>query len=663
MAGVERGQLLRRLARITAAVVVIGGAVLMLRIPQQRAADVDDAPPPPQTVVREFAADGVIVPGPGGTLASPASLALARGPRRLIASWLPAAQDAGYEVSWGVVGNAAGNPDGRRLVAENTVQINGLDDAVEYYVEVRAVDAFGRRSAPVTAVSMTDTTAPAGYGFVDRFDSRVIPDPQRWRFATPGDCARATRGDLSHVRQLLISGRCSGETVALRSRTPLRLRSAADAVNGELGRVLVETDQPGQTGELTIDLVPGPADLLGGRGRGFDGPPDGSGDTARADPALPPGVIRMHTAALLSPPLTDEPRPVANAVQVLVAPGTPRTGRPVAVQPVGAAHIGVSVRWELVVRTDGVVVLRDGVPVAAGDVVPTWSEATVLIGFGGQTDGLRSAVDMVAFAGAPTETPPLRPSPRLDVPNTVGTAGRQPVTPAAGEVVPYVVGGQLRATVLPRDEPSGTFVVDVGGREIPARPAVDGQPLAAGVRYPIVADLPVDALVLREGELPVRINTTGPGRLLVVHADLELVAQPGVRSAIAGTGLDDPLPGPGPALARPSVWLTDSAGDPFDREATVPRDRLIIEVALDAVAGQRVAGELAGLSGVEVRVDDTLVAAIPTVRDGPGVGGRWRLALNPASLPGGEHTVTVRVLGVAPETEPDNASTRFRLSG
>jgi hypothetical protein len=90
---------------------------------------------------------------------------------------------------------------------------------------------------------------------------------------------------------------------------------------------------------------------------------------------------------------------------------------------------------------------------------------------------------------------------------------------------------------------------------------------------------------------------------------------------------------------------------------------LIIEVSLDATAGQRVAGELAGLAGVEVRVDDTLVAAIPTVRDGPGVAGRWRIALNPASLGGGDHTVTVRVLGVLPETEPDSASARFRLSG
>jgi hypothetical protein len=73
---------------------------------------------------------------------------------------------------------------------------------------------------------------------------------------------------------------------------------------------------------------------------------------------------------------------------------------------------------------------------------------------------------------------------------------------------------------------------------------------------------------------------------------------------------------------------------------------MVLEVTADGPGGQRLGGELAGLAGVEIRLDGAKIAGIPTVADGPGVAGVWRLALNTTELSAGAHTIEVKAIGV-----------------
>ncbi|SDC73026.1 fibronectin type III domain-containing protein [Actinokineospora iranica] len=633
-----------------AGLVALGGAIVVLRTPDEPGRHVPQPAPPPQTAVREFAGEDVVIPGPGAKPAPPERVAALPGSQRLRLRWAPPAGGvavAGYEVKWG----RASAMEHVRLVAEPAAQLNALTDNIPYSVEIRSVDSYGQRSAPAT-VTAVPAQAPDDlpWSFQDRFVSRVVPDPVGWRFSSTTDCARATRGAAEDGDRLVVSGQCAAEPVALRSRVPLRLR--ATPVDGELGRVVVSTDHPGHDGELTLTFVPGPVDLIGGSPSGSPSP--GKPGLAQDDPSLPPGTVRMRVVGRDA------------AVRVLVAPGTPRLGRPVAVQPVPRAEIGFSVRWEVVFRTDGIRVLRDGVLVGAGDVVPDWRAATALLGFVGGGVGLHAAVDLVGFVGAPTVRPVLVVPPRIDADRVVAAPDTPLVTPGAGARVAGATGGQLRVTLVPQAPGADAFTVEAGGREYPARPAVAGQPFTRGVRYPIVADLPPEALVLGpDGKtLPVRVRgpvlrETGPTR--VISASMELTAPEGAVSPAAGTGIETPLPRVKPAPARPSAAFFDVAAKPIAADTELPRGRVVLEVRADGLAGQRQSGRLAGMAGVEVRIDGQRVAGIPTVADGPGVGGRWRLALTTKELAAGRHTVEVKVVGVDPGTAFAVAYAPFRI--
>jgi hypothetical protein len=68
-------------------------------------------------------------------------------------------------------------------------------------------------------------------------------------------------------------------------------------------------------------------------------------------------------------------------------------------------------------------------------------------------------------------------------------------------------------------------------------------------------------------------------------------------------------------------------------------------VVLDAAKAQRAGGEVAKLAGVEITIDSRPLAGIPTVADGPGIGGHWRIALNTTKIPAGGHTLQVTAIG------------------
>ncbi|HEU5470833.1 MAG TPA: hypothetical protein VFV67_09280 [Actinophytocola sp.] len=631
---------LRKISVAGAALVLIGTAVFVLRDPEpgQR-----PRPPGQQTTVRAFAAPSVIVPSRGARPKPPRGLDIRAGSHRLVAGWAEPAAAAGYEVRWG----PDGRPDRTRLVAEPVIQLDGLDNGTRYGIEVRAVDEFGQRSDPVRglgtpAQGLADLTP---YTFVDRFNDRSGPDPARWRLVGVGDCTRAARGDGEDAHRMVLVGGCgdSDEAVALRSRTPLRLRQPAAAPDGELGRFVVQTDRPGQAGELTLDLVPGPVDLIG---RQPDGAPVAAPGRATVDDSLPPGTIRV---AILG-------QPAATVVRVLVPPGTPVLGRPVAVRPLPAPRIGLSVRWEVVLRTDGVRVLRDGEVVGGGDVVPTFTEATALVGLAGGRGAPRVAVDLIGFSGAPTATPAHVPPPRIDFERVAIGPDRPVRTTGSGRTISEVHSGQLRITLVPqREQPQigDQFSVDVGGNRYPARPAVPGQPMRPGVRLPVVADLPGEALILDQstGAVAVAVHSAVEEDGLatqVLSAELELTGED--RPAPPDRAGNRPLPRPRPVLAEPDAVLLDGGGTPIPVTRDAPRGRLVVEVTTDAAGAQQRSGAVAGLAGIEISLDRTPLAGIPTAADGPGIGGRWRIAIDTSRLAAGSHTIQVLAVGTDPAT-------------
>ncbi|RKT52045.1 fibronectin type III domain-containing protein [Saccharothrix australiensis] len=600
----------RRIAVVAAGVVLFGGVVAVLRStgagePGARAST--SAPPPPTSLV-PFAAEGVLTPTPGDAPAPPDHLRVVAGPRRLQVRWT-GEDAAGYEIRWG----RDGRLDRTRLIAQPVTQLDGLDDGVTHQVEVRAVDAFGQRSEPVRGEGTPSGRAEDGYALVDRFDQPDAPDPARWRLATRPNCARAGPGEGDTGARLVISSTCAAAPVSLRSRTPFVLRDADD-----LGRVVVETDAPGDDGELTVDLVPGPVSTVSGEG-------------------LPPDAVRLRVATGNG----------TTSAEVRTPDGTPTT----ATRAVPELERGITHRWELALRRDGARVLLDGEMVATSPAVPRWREAAALLSVSGPT-GQRVHVGLVAFDAAPATAPPHVPPP------AVRTAIAPDAPPTTGTPVRHVTGGQVRMTLLHSDaSPTAPeFALAVGAARVPLRPAVPGAPWRPGVGYPVVADVPAEALVLVDGELPVTVLTGLKAQ--ATHVDLELVPAPGAPAPPRPSAGSTPLSGPEQVLARVHGTVLDASGRPVPENSPIQRGRVVFDLVLDGRSGQRGTG-VAGLAGFTVRLDGDRVAAVPTNLGGPGVAGRYRLALNTGGLSHGPHMIEVQLFGTSADTRPTSAFVSF----
>ncbi|MFC6088198.1 fibronectin type III domain-containing protein [Saccharothrix lopnurensis] len=592
----------RRIALIAAGVVLFGGVVGVLRT----AGAGEPGPPtptsaPPPTSLAPFAAEGVLVPNAGAPPEAPHDLVVTAGSRRLQLRWAGGAP--GYEVRWGV-----DRADRSRLVTRSAIQLDGLEDERSHVVEVYAVDAFGQRSAPARSSGTPHDRPLGGYASVDRFDRDDSPDPTRWRLVSRPNCARVTPGRDDDGRRLVLTSNCAAAPATLRARTPFVLRDA-----DELGRFAVETDAPGSDGELALDLVPGPVSVVGGDG-------------------LPPGTVRLLV----------ETGNGTTSVRVRTSADVPTE----VVREVPALDPGFTHRWELALRRDGARVLLDGELVATSPVVPTWSEATALVSVSGPT-GQRVAFDLVAVDAAPASPPPLLPAPAVEA-----AVAAQPRRGGAGEPpLPGVTGGQLRMALLHTDAApeAPALTASVAGVEVPLRPAVPGTPWRAGVAYPVVADLPVEALGTMSGDLVVTVLSGL--RMQVTHAELELRGTPPsvARTTAAGPGA------PGPELARVDGAVLDAGGRAVAPGAAVRPGRLVFDLALSGRSGAPVAG----LAGFSVRVDDRQVAVVPTDRGGPGIAGRYRLALNTSGFSAGPHMIEVRLFGTSGETRPTSAFIPF----
>ncbi|MFJ6670291.1 fibronectin type III domain-containing protein [Actinosynnema sp. NPDC091369] len=594
----------RRVALIAAGVVLFAGVVAVLRttgVGEPATATSTSTPPP--TSLSPYAAEGVIVPTAGPLPAEPRQVAVTPGPHRLQVRWTGDAP--GYEVRWG----APGHLDHSRLTTDSVTQIDGLEDERMYEVVVHAVDAFGQRSSPARSTGTPHAATTGDYALEDRFDQPDAPDPTRWRLASRGNCARATPGHGDDGRRLVLSSNCAAAPATLRSRTPFVLRDADD-----LGRFVVETDAPGGDGELVLDLVPGPVSLV-------------SGD------ALPPDAVRLRVATSAG----------TTSVQVVVPAGTPTT----TVRAVPALETGISHRWELALRRDGVRVLFDGDVVATSPAVPAWREATALVSVAGPT-GQRAAVSLIAFDAAEASAPKWVPGPQVDVAVAVAAPETGPV-----QAVPGVTGGQLRMALLHTDASpeAPPFSVSVAGVVVPLRPALAGAPWRAGVAYPVVADLPAEALrVGASGKLAVTL-VTGL-RVQATHVDLELT---GSATGTPPSTEKAPLIGQEPELARINGTVLDASGQTVPEGAAVQRGRMVFDLALEGRPGVA----LAGLAGFSLRVDDERVAVVPTASGGPGIAGRYRFALNTGGLSLGPHMIEVRLFGTSGETRPTSAYIPF----
>ncbi|HEV8560262.1 MAG TPA: hypothetical protein VGR06_28335, partial [Actinophytocola sp.] len=140
---------------------LVAGAVILLRT-----TDGQPAPPPapqpdavaPPVRINQYAAANLVVPQPGERPGVPAGLVAAPAPGRLLVSWddgrpggVSVAGAVGYDVRWAQL------PDGpaqARLVIAPDTELDGLVDGRRCRVEVRAVDAFGRRSAPAATTGV-----------------------------------------------------------------------------------------------------------------------------------------------------------------------------------------------------------------------------------------------------------------------------------------------------------------------------------------------------------------------------------------------------------------------------------------------------------------------------------------------------------------------------
>ncbi|HEU5475294.1 MAG TPA: fibronectin type III domain-containing protein [Actinophytocola sp.] len=621
---------IRVLAWLGGAALVVGSVVLLR--------DTETPRPPPEITrpvrIDRFAAHNVVLPRPGEAPARPDLLRAVPATGQLRLSWSDGAGGpvAGYQVTW----QRPGEPVHNRLVVAPDTQLDGLTDGEPYQIEVRGIDRFGRRSAPAT---VTGTPGPqpepwraALTGLYDDFaDPRTVRADlpgSRWHLSGYRGCVDPADG--SGRRGLPIDFGCGADVAVLRARQPMRLADPAGP-DGVLGTVTVLTDAAGPGGELTIDLVPGPADRLG-TGR--------VGDRAGVDPSLPASTVRV----------------IVNDAggRVLTGPGLTGPSAP-SPEPAARRGPGVPHRFELVLTTSGLSLRQDGTVLAASGAVPAWREASVLFGLRGPAGrAARVHVAAAGFSGPPLPVPqvvevPVNPATHrvlnlLDKAPGIGIS-RAPLVTAAGARLVTTV------TTVPEVDPNG-IVVQLGERTIAARPATPGPPAERGAAVTVLADLPPD-LLGSAGPDPlspfVLRAAGGPDGLNVVESYLEITPGPDWKPPDRPRGrYTDTRAATPDALPDLDLVFGDAAGTPLPSTTVAPRGQLVLTVRLDGRITQWDSGGVAGVRGFELWLDGRIAAALPTATDGDGVGGEYQIALGLADLDPGPHVLEVREYGPSP---------------
>lgn len=629
----------RRLATALVAFAALAGVVAALR----HAQDDPTAPPlPPPVSLSDFTAPYLIVTGPGVPPVAPSEVAAVGGPGRIRVAWgsaLPGQSDpagaAGYEVTW----HRDGEPARTRRVASTEVQLDGLAPNTDHRIGVRTVDAFGRRSPWQEVVGRTgdDGGWRTGLtGLLDDFDDPATTDARRpgslWHVDGYRGCVNTDTAD----GQLLVEMNCGADSAVLRSRRPLRLSEVDDV----LGRVGVITDAAGARGGLTVDLVPGG--------------PDQIGSEEIADPALPPGAIRVA--------LGDD------GARVLTGPDVPTVpDRGSATAP--RRGTGVLHRIDVLLTRSGVRVLQDGALIASSGAVPAWREATVLLGLRGAKGRQSTAhLDAAGFSGAQgpvrsvVETPTVPATQQvLDLEDPAPGVGisRAPLRGAAA--------ARLRTTVTfagPVDP--ATIVVQLGTARLPVVQAAPAPTVAGVVRQgapiTVVAELPPDLLAeagpdaLSPFVLRVANGGTARGAVRSSYLEVDSTTVDALPATTARTRSR-----PADELPTGSLVVRDQDNRVVPQDQPLGQRRVVLSITLDRIGAEAASGSVAGVAGFRLRIDGQLAATVATARDGPGLGGTYTAGLELGLLPAGKHRVELEVVPVDPAAK--EWSTLVTLNG
>jgi hypothetical protein len=629
------------------AIVVVAVAVVTLRATDDSKNDATGRDDPQPVEVERFAADNVVLPAPGKPPGPPPRVVATPDDRTLRVAWAdalpggtPPAAAAGYEVRWET------DDDGphTRLVAAPEAALTGLSNGSRYRVEVRTVDPFGQRSAPAK-VSGTPNRARTPWrdaltGLYDDF-----PDPttvsERWHLSGYRGCVDVVAG---RTKGLPIELGCGADLAVLRARQPMTL--TAPTAGGELGRVTVRTDTAGAGGELTVNLVPGPADRVGTEGQRAN-------RFAERETTLPAGTVRVgvddsgvHVSAA-----PDVPAAAPPALEVFQAP---RRGP------------GVSHLFEVVLTTSGLRVYQDGLLVSVAGVVPAWHSASVLLGFRGP-DGRRSRVHLTSagFSGPATALVPI-----TEVPVNAGTqrvldlVEEPPQLGIARTPLATAATARLVATIMTANalDPRGV-VMQFGDVRVPARPVVPDPTVASGAAVTVVADVPMALLGSAGADSITPFVLRAPGasqEVRLVETYLEITPVPGARTSPPSS---PPPARPGEADMPPAIdaVLCNSAGEPLNSSVVPARGQIVLRVDLNAASSQWETGSIRGVQGFQVWVDGTLAAGVPTRADGPGLGGKHAMSISTSGFDTGAHVLEVREYAMAGDERPVSVVLNFTV--
>src|SRR5215207_8242100 len=246
---------------LLAGVIGVVLAVVVLRQTEQTApsgrGNVPTTFRPAPTTVQEQAEPGIVLPAAGEPPADAGTVQTDAGDGRLRLRWGRAVSGhspdraAGYQVSWGLQGRI----DRHMLVAAPELELRGLSNGTRYDIEVRSIDAFGQRSAPVRgsgvpAPGKADPWGRAFTGLHDDFRGVTAPDPTRRAVQRIGsNCLRAGPGEGEEAGRFVLELHCGSSTAVLRSRIPLKLTGGD--VRARIGLV---TDAPIPGGQVSISL-------------------------------------------------------------------------------------------------------------------------------------------------------------------------------------------------------------------------------------------------------------------------------------------------------------------------------------------------------------------------------------------------------------------------
>ncbi|MFS8100875.1 fibronectin type III domain-containing protein [Lentzea alba] len=273
-----------------------------------------------------------------------------------------------YEVRWN------GN---EQLVPGPEVELPGLSPEAQVEVEIRAVNAVGKRSEALKIAATpkdlyNDKWDDQLVGQTDRFDGPEALDPRKWRVEAEKDCLG--------LRPFGPSKRIDVDCpmAAFQSNTPIRFGVPAN--DGAIGRAIISVAGAAESSHVRLTLLTDPWQYL------------------KESDVEPRGAVSLDITT--------------QGTRIIADPDLPRTAKevPLGDSPLTGLVAGVRHRWEMRVLPDAVVALRDGVVVAAEPVVLKTPvlHPRIRIDGGGFLDSF--GVGGVPERVLPTEVIPLTPN-------------------------------------------------------------------------------------------------------------------------------------------------------------------------------------------------------------------------------------------------------------